>query len=281
LSRYYDIRAIILPMSITPFSFRDYRDYLRAVIEKSPRSWGMVTRLAEASGCQRSYLSKALAGHVHLTPDHLFGITVFLKLTEHEADYLLNLLDSSRAASSAFKKRLLAKCSKMRAEYEDLQNRVQRPQAVANEPEQIYYSSWVYSALHILVSIPRYGTSRAIAEKLQLPLELVEIRLRELKNWGFVSSQDGKWKFGSIELHIPKRSPLSAYHHQNWRQRAVLDAQDPNSSGIHFTVVQSIDGATWEKIKGALIEFIENAAIVAGPSKEERLICLNADFFEV
>ena len=56
------------------FEFLDYRKFLTAVIEKQSRTKGFRALLASGAGCQRTYLSMALHGKVHLTPEHALGI---------------------------------------------------------------------------------------------------------------------------------------------------------------------------------------------------------------
>jgi hypothetical protein len=59
----------------------------------------------------------------------------------------------------------------------------------------------------------------------------------------------------------------------------VLDSQNPASDGVHYTVVQSVSKADFEKIKQLVLDTIDQYARVAGPSKEEELVTLAVDFF--
>jgi hypothetical protein len=72
-----------------------------------------------------------------------------------------------------------------------------------------------------------------------------------------------------------------AFHHGNWRTRAILDAQKRNPESVHYTVVQSLDQKAFEEIRQKIIQLIEDANRIARPAKEERLICFTTDFFEV
>ncbi|HVK60338.1 MAG TPA: TIGR02147 family protein [Bdellovibrionales bacterium] len=265
----------------TVFEFKDYKAYLKDVLKTKTPKWGSISRMAEAAGCQRAYLSRVLNSEVHITPDHAFGIAAFLRLSEAESDFFLLLVDQERASSAAYRVRVNEKISRMRREHDDLQKRVNRPSVAHELKEFTYYSSWLFSALHIIVSIPELQTTAAIARRLQLPEAVVLDGLKQLEEWSFVVQQRDKWKFGSSEIHIPKNSPLVALHHANWRQRAVLDAQNWRSNGIHFSVVQSIDASAWDEIRRRVIDLIEEASRIAGPSKSEKLVCFTTDFFEV
>jgi hypothetical protein len=71
------------------FAFGHYKDFLRAHCDASR---GALTKLAEAAGCQRSYLSKVLTADPHLTPDQGFLISRFLEFKSDEAEYFMLLL---------------------------------------------------------------------------------------------------------------------------------------------------------------------------------------------
>lgn len=268
-------------MKESVFTFKDYKTFLKACIREGQPKWGYVSKMADMAGCQRSYLSRVLNSEVHLTPDHLYNIGRFLALNDSESEYLLNLLESERASLPEYRSRIDKKLAKLKIDHENLQNKVKRPAAPFSEREFIYYSDWIFSALHIIVSIPQFQTSRAIAEHLHLPVKDVEARLQILKQWNLVKYENRKWLFGGSELHVQKNSPLVSLHHNNWRQRAVLKAQSPNEKNVHFTVVQSVDAQAWDKIRSKLIKFIEEASHIANPAKEEKLICLTCDCFEV
>ena len=267
-------------MKPTPFSHTDYKAYLRSVIANSDQTWGQVSKLADAAGCQRSYFSRAINAEVHLTPDHAYGLSEYLGLNEQETEYFLLLLEQDRASTARYRKRIKAKMHELKQRHEDLRNKVNRPIASFEEREFHYYSNWIYSAIHIGVSIPKLQTANALAEHLQIPLAMVEHTLKQLETWNLVKQEKGKWKFAGAELHVSKDSPLVAFHHMNWRQRATFDAQVRKPESLHFTVVQSIDRAAYEKIKQKLLQMIDEASAIAGPAKEEILICFNADFFE-
>jgi uncharacterized protein (TIGR02147 family) len=268
-------------MKSLPFAYKSYKQFLSDLIENSERSWGGISRLADAAGCQRSYLSRVLSAELHLTPDHLYGICSWLKLAENETEYLLTILEEERASTLSYRERLKEKSTRLRKQHNELQNKVNRPLAPLDEKDYIYYSTWLFSALHILVSITAYQTTKEIASRLQLPVATAEHMLKQLQAWELIKFQKGKWSFSSAERHVPKRSPLVSFHHQNWRQRAVMDAQNPETDGVHFTVVQSMNEAAYKKIQTRLLDLIEEASKIAGPSPAEKLVCFTADFFEV
>lgn len=263
------------------YAFTDYKKYLKFLLDQGDKSWGLVSKLADACGCQRSYFSRVVNAEVHLTPDHAYNLSQYLSLAETETEYFLCLLEKDRASTSSYRERQMQKIKRMKEEHEDLQKIVNRPPVSLSEKEFQYYATWYMSALHILVSIPKYQTSASIAQKLQLDLASVEEALLKLQAFGLVRYENKKWTFNSSEIHVSKNSPLVSLHHNNWRQRAILDSQKTKTDGIHFTVVQSVDKEAWEKIKNKLLQFIEDFSKTAGPAASEELICMTCDFFKV
>lgn len=263
------------------FEFLDYLTFLKAKIASEKDSWGLITKLAAAANCQRPYLSKVLGGGAHLTPAQAYGIARFWKLSTDETEYFIGLLEMERSSSNEYKNFLTRKNHTLKKAHENLSNLVERKTAQANEKDQLYYSSWYWSAIHILVSIPAFQSVSAISERLSISEHQVKQTLSVLEQYGFVRQEKGKWKFAAMEQHIPKDSPLSVFHHSNWRQRAMLDAQEPNRDSIHFTVTQSLSQKDFERVKETILACIQEVEEIAGPSKEEELVCFTCDYFKV
>lgn len=280
--QHYEICNILARMKDRAvYSFSDYKEFIANKIKSSDEQWGLISKLALIAGCQRSYLSKVLSSSIHLTADHLLSLSEYWKLSEVETDFFLLLLEREKASTAKLRERIQKKIKAIISAQENLLNRVNRPKAQLGQKELVYYSNWKYSAIHILTSIPAYQTQKAIAERLQLSREIVEEALSELKEFGLVRLVKDRWVFNSTELHVAQDSPLVSLHHNNWRQQAVLNSQKRQTSNVHFTVVQSMDLQAWQRIKEKVLQLISQETEIAGPAKEELLICFACDFFEV
>ncbi len=131
-------------------------------------------------------------------------------------------------------------------------------------------------------SIPEFQSSEKISERLGLKKDSALFILKELEAQGFVvQNSKGNWEYRQGEFHAPKDSPLSLFHHQNWRARALLDAQDFNHEGIHFTGVLTLSKEDYQKIKELLLDRIRDATQISGPSKPQECVALTLDFFKV
>src|SRR5258707_1252594 len=54
---------------MSPFDYKDYRLFLKALCRQPEAKRGFQAALAKAAGCQSSYLSQVLQGNVHVTKD--------------------------------------------------------------------------------------------------------------------------------------------------------------------------------------------------------------------
>jgi len=260
------------------FDYRDYKAYLKFRID-SLTERGIVKKMAEAAGCQRSYLSQALNGKVHLTKDHGWGICEFLHLSDLESAYFLLLLELARAVSRSYRAKIERELLEIKKQRDDLGKRVRRQEVGTSKEAQSYYSAWYMSAIHILLSIDGYKTADAIARRLELPVQLAESALSNLERLGFAKRTQSGWGFLGRGIHVPHHSPLVAFHHANWRQRAVFNAQTLDSRSVHFTNIQSMSRETFEVLKQMMRDFVEKANQLSEPSPAEELVGMTLDLF--
>jgi uncharacterized protein (TIGR02147 family) len=264
--------------NLSVFNFSNYKKYLEARLKDS---WGLVTKVAEAAGCQRAYLSRVLNDDVHITPDHAYGITNYFEMSPSEAEYFLALVEYARAGSRNYREFMERKIKYFRREHENLAKRLGREKIEAIEVQAQYYSAWHWSAIHVLVSIPHLQFPDEIAKKLNLPLGVVHVALQELAKSGFVRFERGRWVHASGNISLAKNSPFITYHHNNWRTRAVQDAQNRHNESIHYTNVQAMSFEAVKEIKEFVMDFVDASNKVAGSSNGEEVYCTNLDFFSV
>jgi uncharacterized protein (TIGR02147 family) len=264
---------------ISVFNSTDYKDFLRSLIAEQSEKRGYQGQLASAAGCQPAYLSQVLRSHVHLTPEHACNLAHFLGLDELETHYFLLLVDYGRAGSRRLQQRIKTQLDKLKRESENFSKRLKEPGLKTAEAQALYYSAWYWGAIHILTSVPEAQTPEAIAQRLNLPVELVLETLRGLKTMGLVKFEDNRWQFTGGNLHIPKNSPLNGVNHQNWRLKAVQDSQNPASDGLHYTFCFAVTRADYEKLKTMLLAFIDEQRKLIAPSECEELVCFTYDLY--
>ncbi|OQW47910.1 MAG: hypothetical protein A4S09_14015 [Proteobacteria bacterium SG_bin7] len=265
---------------LSVFSFSNYKKFLQARLKDS---WGFVTKVAEAAGCQRAYLSRVISENesIHLTPDHAYGISKYLSMSPNETEYFMALVDYARASSKTYRDFIEKKLISLSCDHENLKRQKGRERLTTSEAQAQYYSSWHWSAIHVLVSIPQFQNADSIAAKLNLPTSLVYGCLQDLAKNGFVRYDNSRWVHASGNLHLPKDSPFITYHHNNWRTRAVQDAQVRNNENVHLTIVQAMSKKSVEQIRRLIYDFVNESSRISSSSQSEEIMCTNLDFFSV
>ncbi|MBL7542861.1 MAG: DUF4423 domain-containing protein [Bdellovibrionaceae bacterium] len=266
-------------MSTIAFAFKSYKVFLKKTCQKER---GLLTRLAAAGGCELSYLSKCLSSEINITTDQAYKIAVYLRLKPLERKYFLALVELERAGDSNYKAYLQAGMDEMIKEYEDLSSRTTKDKLENSYGVFSYHASWLHSAIHILVSIPEYQTINSLCQKLQIHKKVVLKVIEDLVSLNYIhKTSNEKYEYLQGGTHTSKESPLVVMYHQNWRQKAIIDSQNTDTDGIHYTNVQSMTLEDFNKIKNLILETIEKSEKIAGPSLPKELVNMNIDLFRV
>ena len=192
----------------------------------------------------------------------------------------MDLVDTDRATDPGLKTALEKRAKKSRDKHSDLQNRTKRSSSEEVQSSVAYHSHWAYAAVHFLSSTKEFSTSKAIAARLWLPEAFIISILAELVAWGFVSQKDKKFYFQAGATHIPKDSAALTMFHSNWRSKAVQDSQSRAADGLHFTNIQTVSRADFERLKRMAAQFVEATTALASPSNPEDLIVITCDVFK-
>ncbi len=268
-------------MQTSVFSFDLYKELLRNLLTGAENR-GRLAAASKAIGCQRPYLSRVLLEDLHLTPDHAFNLAHFFKFTDPEREYFMALVEVERAASLEYRNFQKQKIVELKKKNQSLLERTGRPSLHVDPLGVNYFSSWLWSALHFLTAIPRFQTVSAMSSRLGINESVITSYLLQLQEKGLIEQHGEKWCYKSGgDFHAQKNTPLVLMHHQNWRQRAMLDAQDFQNDSLHFTAVQTLSQNDLEKIKNLFLNCITDASRIAGPSEPEECVAITCDFFLV
>jgi hypothetical protein len=241
---------------------------------------GALSRAAEALNCQRSFLSRIMNSKLQLTPDLAFKLCMHWRLSFSEREYFQTLVEMERAIDPNYAAHLSSKLKLMKQEHESLSNRSKRP-APNEAHDMLYFSGWYWTGIHFLTSIQEYQTADAIAARLSLSKTFVVDCLEQLRSWGFVNKVGNKWEYKGGEFHLPKNSPLVILHHQNWRNKAVMDAQAMHNESVHYTNVHTVGRSQLPQLKELLLKFISESNELLKSSDTEDCVVLLCDLFKV
>lgn len=267
-------------MKTSIFEYSDYKKYIQDYVHALGEPWGYWGKLASAISCQPAYLSRCLKDKTHLTVDQVLALSRFWTLSNQETEYLVFLLEMAKAGTEENKKYFLGKINQIKKENEDLKKQVQRD-SIKQEDQILYYSNWLWMAVHFATSIKHYQTVAALSQRFHISNEQILSVLEKLLALGLIIKQGDRWIFHTGEFHLNKQSPLIATHHQNWRNRAIIDAQYPNTDGIHYSAVYTLSEKDFVKLKSNIIDWIKTSDSIVAKSKEEDICCFNVDIFRI
>lgn len=261
------------------FGYSSYKSIMKAHFRAEGQR-GSLSRAAEALNCQRSFLSQIMNTKTQLTPDLAYKLCLHWRLQLAEREYFQTLVELERAVDPDYASHLRDKIKVMREAHESLSSRAKRPIATGAH-DTLYFSSWHWTAIHFLTAIQEFQSAEAIANKLYLQKNFVIDCLTQLESWDFVRRLGNKWEYKGGEYHLPKDSPLVILHHQNWRQKAVLDAQGRGEESLHFTNVHTVSRANLTLLKELLLKFITASNELLKSSREEDCVVLLCDLFRL
>lgn len=265
---------------MTVFDFRSYKDFLLRLLADTPKSgWGMRSKFASACGCQTAYFSRVLKGSAQLSLEQAELLARHLRMTEDELDFFLLLVELERAGTKSLKTIWEKKIRKTLEQRMVLQERFKLKSQLTPEEESRYYSNWVYSAAHVMLSIPQLQSRQKMATALGLSPNKMNEVLSFLLSAGFASETDGKLRIGKNRVHVGKDSPLLSKHLTNWRLRSLYSLEQGDQENFHYTGVVTLSQEDCLRIREILIQAIEKANALIEKSPEEVAYCLSLDFF--
>lgn len=263
------------------FEFSSYKTFMKYVLRRAGAR-GALSRAAEALNCQRSYLSRIMDSEIHITLDHAFLLGLHFKFPKVEHEYFRTMVEHERASDRSYREHLNVRLHELRKEHESISERMNRPPPnTFGGQEIVYFSAWQWTAIHFLLACPKLQSTDAIADRLGISSAAVLHFLGQLSSWGLVRQDGSKWIYAGGAFHLPKDSPIVIQHHQNWRARAILDAQIPGSGGLHYTNVQTVAKSDLPTLNELMLKFIGDCKEILDPSPEEDVVAITCDVFRV
>lgn len=261
------------------FFTRDYKKILLLLLKEGP-SRGAVKRASECLGVPPSYLSKVMGTKVNLTTEQAFLLAEHLFSNETEREYFRLLVELGKASSSIYKSSINKKLDEI------CENQTQVSRYVSTKPRAdldmaVYFSTWQFSAIHLLTSIHRFQEARSIANKLLLPEKEVLEKLHLLATWKLVKKIGNSWVHHSSDIHVPKDSPLLPILHADWRNKSLSSLLANREKSIHFSNIQTLSSADYVKLRELVLNFIKTTQALTVPSKPEECVVFLIDLFPI
>lgn len=264
------------------FTYTDYNKYLNDCISYMPKKGrGFKSELASYIGCQSTYVSQVLNERADFSLEQAVLVSKFLGHTEDESHFFLLLIQHKRAGSELLRQHFEKLINEQKKHRLILSKRL-NVKTVLNEDDQVkYYSSWHYSAIHVILSIKDCQSKENIAKKLGLSLQKVSAILEFLCSVGLAKLVGREYQIGETHIHLEKKSPMISKHHTNWRMKSILSLDNETEDNLYYSSVITLSQEDAYKIKDLLIKNIDSTKKIIKDSPEEVLYCFSLDFFKV
>ena len=269
-------------MKKSVFEFNNYKQYINELLENSPsKGRGMKLKIAEHLSCQTSFVSQVLNGLPNFSLEQGVKLNHYFNHTKEESKFFILLLHHARAGSAELESFLKDEMKEMLEKRSDLKNRIDTKNTLKKVDQQIYYSNWLYTCIHMMVAIPHFQNPQAIIKHLNLSREKVMEVLDFLEDTGLIQKKAGQYEIGVTRIHLTKDSPLIQRHHTNWRIEAIGAINLNLSENLHYSSIVSMSEKDVPVIKEILIKAIEECRKIVRESKEEKVQGICIDFFGI
>lgn len=263
------------------FDFDDYKSYLENKLGKKGKRTGLRKRLAEFIGVHTTFISQVLLGKAELSLEQAELTNVFLEHTDEEGEFFLLLVLFERAGNKKLKDRFAKQIQNKRQARLNIQNRVNDDMKVSDKDRLRFYSSPMYAAIHVLVSIPRFQNVEALRSALQIPRVQVQEMLEFLLSIGMIKQSGDKIVHGPSHVHLGQDSELILNYHKNWRHHCISKLNFKKADDLHYSACLSLSKKDVQRIKESILDNLEKNVEIIGSSKEEEAYVYSFDFYSL
>lgn len=265
-------------MSIT--KFKNYKIFLKRTLSNFPKNGrGQARRLAEHLGVAPVVVSQILTGERHFTIDQAIKIAEYLMLDAREKEYFVYLVCQARADTPSAKEFYGKRIEDLREEANKVRGLVSKRNELTESDKAVYYSNWYYGGVRILSTIPGFQNVDSIAAHFGLSREKVGQIVNFLVSCGLCTNEEGKIQAGKAATYVGEGSEFLNNHRRNWREKARERFLKPGNDDIFYSSPMSLSKADAETFRAEILDLIKSFSKRVATSPEEKLMCINIDWF--
>ncbi len=270
-------------MEKTLFEYTDYKEYLYDWIAgRKGGGRGIKVKIATHLKCHNAYISQVLNGTAHFSLEQGERLLSFLDLGPPEGRFFILLLQYARAGTPTLRSFFQSEIDSLLDQRQILRKRFTFQNHLSRENQAVYYSSWMYMAVHLSVSLPGCDKPQSLASYLSLPREKVLEILDFLSAVGLVKENSrGGWEMGQSTMHLGTDAPMLSKHHINWRLKGLQSIERGNPQSLHYSSVITVSATDLPRVKEVLIAAIQTVRNIVRDSENEKIACYSIDCFEL
>ncbi len=262
------------------FEFDDYRPFLREYIAKLPKNGrGEINRIADHLGVHSSFISQILAHSKDFNLEQGQELGAYLGLGQLELDFLILLIQLSRAGTAKLKTYWKSKIEVIKSQSLEISKRIRQDHVLTTLDRSVFFSSWLYVSVWLYTSVGGGQDLESISKRFDIPrARAVEI-LRFLIDTGLCKLENNLYLMGPQSIHLERGSTFLGKHHINWRVKAIQRSEDLNADELMFTSPISLSKKDFSILREQIMGLIKTASDRVEKSPAEEIACLNLDLF--
>lgn len=262
------------------FKDNNYKNFLHFRLKNLPKNGrGLKTKLAQHLSINSTLVSQILSGDKDFTLEQAQKVAQFLGLQKIETDYFILLVQINRAGTKDLKDYYIEKREQLKKEGTKLSRRIDINKGLTDLERSVFYSSKIYSSVHLYTSIEQKCSLEKIMERFKLTrIRTVEI-ITFLISAGLIYETNGHYIMAAKSTHLDKGSPFLLNHHMNWRAMALEKADHLSDEEMMYTGNFSLSKKDFLKIREELFAHLQKVLKTVHDSPAEELANLNIDFF--
>lgn len=263
------------------FDFDSYKDFFNSWVKLQPnRGRGLLSQLAKTLQVNTTLMSLIFKGSSHLTQEQAIVTAQFMNLLPLQSDYFIQLVNLERTARPQARQYIQQKLFEIKQQAENLQSRLNAKSELEASDYAQFFSHWIYTALFLQVAIHEKIERAQLSTVFNCDKSLVHEAIEFLVQTSVLSETNGLLSMGVTQIYIGQQSQFLRNHLSNWRQRAGEVIQNNNlKENIFYSCPIVLSHTDAQLIAEKIRTLIEDFNKIAGPSKSEKLMCLNVDWF--
>jgi uncharacterized protein (TIGR02147 family) len=268
---------------MTILDFEEYRDFIRYRLRGLPlRGRGEMSNIAKSLRMNATWLSQIMSGSRQFTVDQALELGALWQLSSTEIEYFILLVQLERSATHKAKLFFRKKIDTLKTENSKLQNQVPHERQFDEKEKAIFYSSWLYSAIHLYTSTKKDGVT---IEEILSHFEIHRVRAINILTF-LVQSElcfknENRYSPTTLSTFVDRESPHFLKHHSNWRIRAIEKAERLSDEEVMFTAPVSIAREDFPSVQKELVRCIKTISGIVKDSNADSVAALNIDWFLV
>ncbi len=267
---------------MSAFDYEDYKAYVRAQAGGKGQRRGIKLALARALRCQPTYISQVLNGAAHLSLEQAETLAGFFEQTDEEKQFFLLMVLRDRAGTSSLRAYFQKQLDAVQAQRLLVTQRLGKHEHLSEEQKSRYYSSWLYAAVHIALTIPSLRTPEALSGYFRISRKKISEVLAFLEQAGLARRAGEAYEVGARIVRLGNDSHQIIKHHSHWRNQAIEALEREEITDLHYSGVVSLSRMDALRIKDLLLEQLRgHLKTIRDSSPEEELYCYLVDFFSL